>query len=323
MINMEMNLIDDLKKAEMKSMRDGYGEAMVIEGGRIPNMVVLVADLLESLRVSDFKKEFSERVFEMGIAEQNMMGVAAGMSMSGKIPVVNSFACFSPGRNWEQMKVSVCLTKNNVKIVGGHSGFGNGEDGANQQMFEDLALTRVLPNMVVLVPVDYEQVKKAVRAMINHVGPVYLRMTKPARAVLTTRSTPFELGKVQVFREGSEVTVFASGVGVYEAMMAAEKLAGEIEVEVVNVHTIKPVDVEGVVKSAKKTGKVITVEEHSVNGGLGGVIAEVLGENYPVKIKRIGINDVFGESGEPSLLLKKYGISEENIVSEIRKMCRG
>lgn len=315
-----MNLIEDLQKVDFKSMRDGYGEAMVLEGKRIPNLVILVADLMESLRVVDFKKEFPERTLEMGIAEQNMMGVAAGMAMSGKIPVVNSFACFSPGRNWEQMKVSVCLTKNNVKIVGGHSGFGNGEDGANQQMFEDLALTRVLPNLVVLAPVDYEQVKKAVRAMIDYAGPVYMRMTKPARAVLTTNATPFELGKVQVFREGGDVTVFASGVGVYEAMMVAEKLAGEIEVEVVNVHTIKPIDVEGVVKSARKTGRVVTVEEHSISGGLGGAIAEVLGENYPVKIKRVGMNDVFGESGDPGELLRKYGISEEKIVSEIRSL---
>lgn len=312
--------LNNLSEIGLKPMRDGYGEAVMEMARREPRLLMLVADLIESLKLEQFKKEFPERLIEIGIAEQNMMGVAAGIAIEGSIPVVNSFACFSPGRNWEQLKVSVCLTKNNVKIVGGHSGFGNGVDGANQQMFEDLALTRVLPNMMVVVPADYWQAKKATRAMIEYQGPVYMRMTKPGRAMITSNMTPFELGKAQVLRGGKDVSIFACGEGVYQAMLAAEELKNEMEVEVVNVHTIKPIDKEAIVRSAKKTGKVITVEEHSINGGLGGAVAEVLVEEWPTKMIRIGMKDRFGESGEPEELMKKYGISMEAIVEAIRSI---
>ena len=318
MISSQMNLVEDWGKMEKKPMRDGYGEAMVEMARKKTGVVVLIADLLESLKLEEFKKEFPERLIEVGIQEQNMMGLAAGMALSGKIPFVNSFACFSPGRNWEQLRISVCLTKNNVKVIGGHAGFGNGTDGANQQSFEDMAITRVLPNMIVLAPADYEQIKKAVWRVMALDGPVYMRMTKPAREGMTTRTTPFEIGKAQVFREGKDISVFACGSMVYEAMLAAKELAGTVEVEVINVHTIKPLDTEAVVKSARKTGKVVTAEEHSIIGGLGSAVAEVLGENYPVPMRRVGMRDTFGESGEPEELMKKYGLTKNEIIKEIK-----
>ena len=304
----------------MKPMRDGYGEVVVEVGRKNQEVVMLIADLLESLKLEGFKKEFPERLVEMGIQEQNMLGVATGLAMNNFIPFVNSIACFNPGNNWGQLRLSVCLTNENVKIVGGHSGFGNGADGANQQSFDDLALSRVLPNLTILVPADYEQVKKAVWAMAERQGAVYMRMTKPAREVITTKETPFELGKAQVFRGGKDITIFACGSMVYEAMKAAEILTGKIEVEVINVHTIKPIDVGTIVKSAKKTGKVITAEEHSVIGGLGSAVAEVLGENYPVPMIRVGMRDQFGESGEPAELMQKYGLTSINLVNLIKKL---
>lgn len=320
MINKEYFLIEDLKKPPLMAMRDGYGEGLVEAGKRNERVVALVGDLTESTRTDLFKKEFPERFFEMGISEQNMMGTAAGMAATGLIPFVNSFACFNPGRNWEQLRCSVCLSDNNVKIVGGHAGFGNGTDGANQQMFEDLALTRVLPNLTVLVPADYVQAKKMVLLMAEMMGPVYLRMTKPKRPVVTTGGTPLALGKAQVFREGKDVTVVACGTMVYEALMAAEELAGEIGVEVINVHTVKPLDGETILVSARKTKRVVTAEEHSIIGGLGSAVAELLAEEMPVPMRRVGMADKFGESGEPEELLAKYGMTKEVIVAKIREL---
>lgn len=320
MINKGMFLIEDMKSPQMVSMRDGYGEGLVEAGRRNEQVVALCADLMESTRTDLFRKEFPERFFEMGISEQNMMGVAAGMAACGKIPFVNSFACFNPGRNWEQLRLSVCLSYNNVKVIGGHSGFGNGADGGNQQMFEDIALARVLPNLSVVVPADYEQAKKMALAIADLTCPVYMRMTKPKRAVVTTGGTPLTIGKAQVLRSGKDVTVFACGALVYEALLAAEELADEIDVEVINVHTIKPLDKETIVASARKTKKVITAEEHSIIGGLGGAIAELLSEEFPVKIRRVGMRDKFGESGEPEELLKKYGMTKEAIIAKIKEL---
>ncbi len=320
MLNQNMNLVVDFGKVTKKPMRDGYGEAIVEIARTDKKVVALVADLLDSLKLESFKREFPDRLIEVGIQEQNMMGIAAGMAMSGMTPFVNSIACFNPGNNWNQIRVSVCLTKENVKIVGGHSGFGNGADGANQQSFEDIALTRVLPNMNIVVPADYEQVKKAVWAINEKQGPCYLRMTKPAREVFTTNETPFEFGKAQVLRGGKDISVFACGSMVYEALVAAEKLAGTIEVEVINIHTIKPIDVEAIVRSAKKTGKVVTAEEHSIIGGLGSAVAEVLSEKCPTEMVRLGMVDGFGESGEPEELMKKYGLTSENLVKVIKNL---
>ena len=301
-----------------QSMRDAFGESLVELARRNERIVVLSGNLMESVRTKDFKEEFEERFFEMGIAEQNMMGVAAGMSLSGKIPVAATFACFNPGRNWEQIRLSVAFQKANVKIIGGHAGFGNGGDGANQQMFEDIALTRVLPNMVVMAPCDANQMKKALAAAIDYEGPVYIRMTPIKREVITSNMTPFVLGKAQVMKEGKKLTVIACGQTVFESLKAAEDFGDDVEV--INVHTIKPLDVETIARSVKKTGKVITVEEHSVMGGLGSAISESLSEEMPVKVTRLGMKDSFGESGEVNELMEKYGLNAKGIEKEIRKL---
>ncbi len=318
MINPQMHLVEDLTKTEKKSMRDGYGETLLELGKNNPEVVVLVADLKESLRVVDFCEEFPARCIEMGIAEQNMMGVAAGMALSGKIPFVNSLACFSPGRNFDQLRAAVCLSKANVKIIGGHAGVGNGVDGANQQMFEDIAMVRALPNLMVVVPCDYEQIKKAVVAISEQVGPVYMRMTKPARAVITTHMTPFELGKAQLLRKGRDVGIIASGSMVYEALMAAKELFPRIECEVVNIHTIKPVDREEIVRVAQKCKRIVVAEEHQVIGGLGSSVAEVLTEECPVRCRFVGMKGVFGESGQPEEIVRKYGMTKEAIIEAVR-----
>lgn len=316
-----MFLVEDLMKIEKKPMRDGYGEELALLAKQNEKILAVVADLADSLRLDILRRDYPERIIEVGIQEQNMMSLAAGLAMSGKVPIVNSIACFSPGNNLSQLTVSVCLAKENVKIIGGHSGFGNGVDGANQQAFADIALTRSIPNLIVLVPSDYEQVKKATRAMIDYKGPVYMRITKPAREVITTMVTPFEIGRAQLLRRGRDVTVFACGVGVAIALQAAEELAGKVEVEVVNVHTIKPIDREAVTRSAKKTGKVITIEEHLIIGGLGSSVAEVLAEEvFESRLVRVGMPDVFGESGEPEELLVKYDITKDRIVNEVKKL---
>lgn len=318
-----MNLVNDLIKVEKKATRDGFGEAMMMLGRNNKNVVVVTGDLGESMKVDEFEKLYPERFVQVGVAEQNMMGVAAGMALSGKIPFAVSYAVFNPGRNWDQMRVSVCYTNANVKIVGEHTGVTVGPDGATHQALEDIAMTRVLPNLMVVVPADYEQAKKATIAIALHRGPVYLRLTRPKTVCFTTATTPFELGKAQVLREGKEVTIFACGVLVYEALLAAEELKNEVDVEVVNVHTIKPIDEETVVRSAKKTGKVITLEDHQINGGLGGAIAEVLGEKCPTKMIRMGMKDSFGESGEPKELLAKYGLNKDGVIKVVRKIING
>lgn len=320
MTNEEMFLAD-WRRGEKRAMRDGYGEALVELGRKNERLIVLCADLAESTKADLFAKEFPERFVEVGIAEQNMMGVAAGMALSGLVPVVNSFACFSPGRNWEQLRISVAFSKTNVKIVGGHAGVGNGEDGGNQQMFEDLAITRVLPGMTVIVPADAMQIKKAVVAMVEMTGPIYMRMTKPIRPVITSLMTPFVIGKAQVWKAGGRVTVLANGMMAYESLMAAEELAGSVDVEVINVHTVKPLDKESILRSVKKTGRVVTAEEHSVIGGLGSAVAEVLSESgLPHKLSRLGVNDQFGESGKVDELSKKFGLTKEAVIEAVRRL---
>lgn len=315
-----MNLVNDIINVERKATREGFGEAINLLGKNNRNVVVVTADLGESMKVDEFEKMYPERFVQIGVAEQNMMGVSAGLALSGKIPFAVSYAVFNPGRNWDQMRVSVCYTNTNVKIVGGHTGITVGPDGATHQALEDIAMTRVLPNLMVVVPADFEQAKKATIAVAIHKGPVYLRLTRPKTAMFTTATTPFELGKAQVLRSGKDVTVFACGNLVYEALLAAEELKGEIDVEVINVHTIKPIDEETITRSARKTGKVITLEDHQINGGLGGVVAEVLGEKWPTKMVRMGMKDSFGESGEPGELLAKYELDKDGVIKTIRKI---
>lgn len=315
-----MNLVNDIINVERKATREGFGEAMNLLGKNNKNIVVVTADLGESMKVDEFEKMHPERFVQVGVAEQNMMGVSAGLALSGKIPFAVSYAVFNPGRNWDQMRVSVCYSNTNVKIVGGHTGITVGTDGATHQALEDIAITRVLPNLMVVVPADFEQAKKATLAIAIHKGPVYLRLTRPKTAIFTTATTPFELGKAQVLRTGKDITIFACGELVYEALLAAEELKNEVDVEVVNVHTIKPIDEECIVRSARKTGRVITLEDHQVNGGLGGAVAEVLGEKLPTKVVRMGMHDSFGESGESGELLAKYGLDKDGVIKTIRKI---
>lgn len=314
-----MNLVKDLINVERKATREGFGEAMVELGRKNKDVVVVTADLGESMKVDEFNRLFPGRFVQVGVAEQNLMGLSAGLALSGKIPFAVSYAVFNPGRNWDQLRVSVCYTNTNVKIVGGHSGVTVGPDGATHQALEDIAMTRVLPNLMVVVPCDFEQAKKATLAIAAHVGPVYLRLTRPKTAMFTTSATPFQLGKAQVLKQGKDVSVIACGELVYEALLAAEELKEEVDVEVINMHTIKPIDEEVIVRTARKTGKVITLEDHQINGGLGGAVAEMLGEKQPTKMVRMGMNG-FGESGEPGELLAKYSLDKDGVIKAIKKI---
>jgi len=301
--------------------RNGYGEGVVEAGKADENVVVLCADLTESTRSEDFSKKFPKRFFQMGVAEQNMAGVAAGLALNGKVPFIASYAVFSPGRNWDQIRVSICYSEANVKIVGAHAGLSVGPDGATHQALEDIALMRVLPNMTVLNPCDYEEALKATVAAAKHKGPVYIRLAREGTPVFTTKDTPFEIGKAETFMEGRDITIFSTGPILYEAMKAAKELEEKhkISCEVVNVSTIKPLDTKTILAAARKTRKVVTVEEHQENGGLGGAVAELLSQEFPVEMKIIGVKDTFGESGDPKELWEKYGISMHNIVAEIKE----
>lgn len=309
------------KELQAKSTRDAFGEALVNLARKNKNLVVVSADLAESTRISDFAKKYPERFVEVGVAEQNMLGVAAGLALAGKVPIAASFAAFSPGRNWDQLRVSVCYSKANVKIIGSHTGLGAGEDGASHQALEDIAITRCLPNLVVIAPADYHETKKALAAAIAYNGPVYLRLSRQNTAVFTNEKSPFKIGQAQVLKKGQDITLIACGSMVSEALAAAKKLASEnISAEVINCHTIKPLDQKTILASVKKTKKVVSIEDHQIHGGMGSAVAEMLAENFPVPMKLLGVNDTFGESGVPAELYKKYGLSQENIISTIKKM---
>lgn len=301
-----------------KSIRDGFGEALVELGEKNPNVVVLSADLSESTRAKEFADKFPERFVECGVAEQNMMGIAAGLALSGKIPFAASFAVFSPGRNWEQLRVSVCYSQANVKIASTHAGLLTGKDGASHQGLEDIALTRSLPNLVVLSPADFYQAKKATMIAAEYKGPVYLRLTRNKTVVFTKESDKLMIGKASVLRMGRDLTLIATGPVVYEALMAAEKLKDKARIEVIDLSTIKPLDKMTILTSAQKTGKVVTVEDHQVFGGMGSAVAELLSEELPVPVIKIGAPDVFGESGEGRELWEKYGLTQEGIVRRIQ-----
>ncbi len=308
MIYLNPKLFDP--EVEQGGTRDGYGQALVELGEKNKDVVVLTADLAESTRAEEFGKKFPERFIECGVAEQNMMGIAAGLALSGKIPYVSSYAVFSPGRSWDQLRVSVCYTQANVKVAGAHTGISVGPDGATHQALEDIAITRVLPNLVVVVPCDVYEARKTTLAAAEHKGPFYFRFVREKTPVITTAETPFKVGEILTLRDGDDVSVVAAGPLLYQALLAAEQLATEgISARVINNHTIKPIDKLGLAKAAKETGAVVTVEEHQITGGLGGAVAEVLSESYPVPIERVGMPDTFGESGAPGELLEKYGMS--------------
>ena len=300
--------------------RESYGNALVELGKKYNDLVVLDADLAGATKTGTFKKAFPERHIDCGIAESNMMGIAAGLSTIGKVPFASTFAMFAAGRAYEQVRNSIGYPHLNVKIGATHAGISVGEDGATHQCNEDIALMRTIPGMVILNPSDDVEAKAAVEAAYHHQGPVYLRFGRLAVPVINDRPDyKFEIGKGIVLREGKDVAIFATGLCVNEALAAAEKLAADgVDSKVINIHTIKPLDEELVVKAAQETGKVVTVEEHSVIGGLGGAVAEVLSEKAPTKMLRIGINDLFGESGPALQLLAKYGIDAEGIYKKVK-----
>jgi transketolase len=310
----DFHLIDIAGKLEAEPIRKGFGKGLLEAGKRDENVVACCADLTDSTQMSLFAKEFPERYVEIGVAEQNLVTTGAGLAAMGKIPFVSSYAAFSPGRNWEQIRTTICLNNRPVKVVGSHAGVSVGPDGATHQMLEDIALMRVLPNMVVIAPCDSVEAEKATLAMAKDKRPNYLRLAREATPVFTTAETPFEIGKAYVFEKGADVTLIATGTMTYQALVAAEKLYKDgIEAEVVHVPTIKPLDTETILKSVRKTGAVVTAEEGQVIGGLGGAVAELLSEEFPVPLKRVGMQDRFGESGAPDQLLEHFGLDAKHI----------
>jgi transketolase len=314
--NKNIHLVKDLfGDLSMKATRDGYGDGLLELGSVDKNVVVLTGDLAESTRALPFGEKYPDRFFEVGVAEQNMMGIAAGLALSGKTPFVSSYATFSPGRNWDQLRVSVAYSEANVKVAGAHAGLSVGPDGATHQAMEDIAIVRALPNMTVVVPCDYWEAKKTTIALARLKGPSYFRFGREKTPVFTTAETPFVVGRAEVLREGKDIALVACGALVYESLKAAEELSGDgIDATVVNNHTIKPIDVRTLSHVAAETGAVVTAEEHQVHGGMGSAVAECLGQYYPVPIEMVGMPDHFGESGKPSELLAKWGMTSKEIV---------
>ncbi|MFZ1333170.1 MAG: transketolase family protein [Flavobacteriales bacterium] len=306
---------------DQKDTRSGFGAGLHELGTKDPNVVALCADLIGSLKMDAFVKDFPERFFQVGIAEANMMGIAAGLTIGGKIPFTGTFANFSTGRVYDQIRQSIAYSGKNVKICASHAGLTLGEDGATHQILEDIGLMRMLPGMTVIVPCDYNQTKQATIAIGAHEGPVYLRFGRPKWPVFIPTDLPFEIGKVQILIEGSDVSIFACGHLVWRALQAAEELAKQgIKAEVINVHTIKPLDTVAVLRSVKKTGCVVTCEEHNKYGGLGDAIAQELAVQLPAPQEYVAVNDSFGESGTANELLKKYGLDVPDIVAATKKV---
>lgn len=305
---------------ELMLARQGWADALIELGEKNPNVVVLDADLAKSTLTCQFKDKSPKRFFDMGIAEQNMINVAGGLSLTGLIPFVSTYGVFVSGRAWEQIRTSICYGKLNVKFGGAHGGISVGPDGATHQALEEITIMRVLPEMKVIVPADYYETKKAVLKAAEIEGPVYIRFGREKTPVVTDPNKPFELGKAYALREGKDVTIIACGAMVAEALDAAEFLQEKgVSAEVINLHTIKPIDSETILESAKKTGCVVTAEEHQLAGGMGSAVMEVLGQNYPVPVEMVGIHDTFGESGTPRELMEKYGITSKEIIEQALK----
>lgn len=320
-MHLNPKLFDD--DIEQVPSRNGFGEGLVIAGEENLNVVGLCADLTESTRMEAFKKKFPERFVEVGVAEQNMVTVASGMAHEGKIPFTSSYATFSPGRNWEQIRTTICYNNVPVKIIGSHAGISVGPDGATHQALEDIAMMRALPNMVVVVPADAIEAKKATIAIAKNGKPSYLRLSRDKVPVITTENSPFEIGKAEILTQGKDATIIACGQMVYMALMVAKELEEEkIGVRVINCHTIKPLDTKTILNAAEETGAIVTAEEHQINGGLGGAVAEIVSQSYPVPVKRIGVEDTFGESGTPAELMKKFGLTREKIKKAVLGVLR-
>jgi transketolase len=328
MLNSEANLNHNIfsKNIEQAPTRDGYGKGL-LEAGKEENVVVLSADLEESTRCHWFAKVYPNRFIECGVAEQNMVTIAAGLAISGKIPFVNSYANFCPGRTWEQVRTTVCYSNVNVKIAGHHAGISVGPDGATHQATEDVAIMRALPNMRVVVPCDEIEAYKATLVISQIYGPIYIRLQREKTPIMTTKETPFVFGKAQVFwkskKKNPDVLIVGMGPIIYNALLAARKLEKEgVSSVVLNSHTIKPLDEKEILTWAKKTEAVVTVEEHNILGGLGGAVSELLSEKFPVFVEKVGIGDVFGESGSPSDLIKKYHLDVGDIISAVKRVIR-
>ena len=313
------------KNVEKVPTRNGYGEGLVKAGERYENVVALCADLTESTRTHHFAKKFPERYIQMGVSEQNMAVVAAGLGVSGKIPYIASYATFSPGRNWEQIRTTIAYNNSNVKIAGHHAGISVGPDGATHQAVEDLATMRVIANMKVIVPCDVYEARKATLAAADIPGPVYLRFAREGTPVITSEDTPFNPGEAQLFWDSRkpQCVIFACGPLVYEAMVAAKQLEKEkIDVLVVNNHTIKPLDKATILDTVARAGAVVTVEEHQIDGGMGSAVAELLAKESPVPQEFVGMQGVFGESGAPQQLIEKYSMSADDIRAAVKKVIR-
>ena len=308
---------------ELIPTRDGFGKELVVLGKENEKIVVLSGDLEDATRAEYFKFEIPKRFFNLGIAEQDVVGTAAGFAMQGFIPFACSFAVFMTNRAYDMIRLDVCYNNLNVKVVCSHAGVTVGEDGASAQCLEDFAIMRVLPNMIVVSPVDAIEAKKATRAIVEHVGPVYMRTSRAPFPVLTKESDPFEIGKGVLMREGKDATVIACGIQVYEALQAAEILKAEkIEIRVINMHTIKPIDEQLIVESVEKTGAIVTAEEHQMAGGLGGAVAEVLARHCPAPMEMVAVDDHFGESGTPQQLLEKFHLKDKDIAAAVKKVIK-
>jgi len=313
-------MLKDIQVTGRKDTRSGFGDGIVEAARKNPNITALTADLAGSLKLQQFIKEFPDRFFQCGIGEANMMGIAAGMTIGGKIPFTTTFANFSTGRVYDQIRQSIAYSGKNVKICASHAGLTLGEDGATHQILEDIGLMKMLPGMTVIVPCDYAQTKAATLAIADYIGPVYLRFGRPVWPIFTS-DLLFEIGKAQIFSEGTDVSIFACGHLVWKAIEAGKILQEKgISVEVINMHTIKPLDVDAVIKSISKTKCAVTAEEHNIIGGLGDAIAQVAAKNLPIPIEYVGTNDTFGESGTPDQLLEKYGLTAQHIVDAAEKV---
>ena len=327
MLNPELKLNTKLfdKNVEQIPIRQGFSEGLLEAGEKNLQVVGLCADLTESTKMDLFAKKFPERFIEMGVAEQNLASVASGLAAMGKIPFISSYAMFSPGRNWEQIRTTICYNNQPVKIAGSHAGISVGPDGGTHQAIEDIAITRVIPRMIVISPCDAIEAKKATLASVDTGTPVYIRLAREKTPIMTTGATPFEIGRAQIYWQSTkpQVGIAATGALLHKALLAAKELEGKgIEVEVINLSTIKPLDERAIIELAKKTGKIVTVEEHQISGGMGSAVAECLVKNFPVPMEFIGVDDQFGQSGTPDELIKHYGMDTESIIKSVHKILK-
>lgn len=313
----QLHIVDITSKdLQLEPNREGFGKGLLQAGKDNQDVVAVSADLTGSTKMNLFAEEFPDRAFNVGVAEQNLVTVGSGLAKMGKIPFVSSYAAFSPGRNWEQIRTTICLNNQPVKIVGSHAGVSVGPDGATHQMLEDLAIMRALPNMVVLAPCDSIEAEKATLAMVKDKRPNYMRLAREKIPVITSKDTPFEIGNAYVFDKGADVTIIATGTMTYHALLAAEKMFTKgIDAEVIHCPTIKPLDGVTILQSVRKTKRVVTCEEHQINGGLGGAVAELLSEHLPAPMRRVGVKDRFGESGDPEQLMEHFGLTSKEIIA--------